>query len=126
MENYSNTNLNSVSIEPVLAPLTAVPSGVEETELTQARHSVARVVVTDVDVPIALTRLTLAILSLRLSKVPGAAGLASVPDIIGFTHTELVLGILREQAVTGDSETIEKRMECRDITLRCLHLHMSV
>ena len=96
-----NTNLDGVSIEPVLASLTAVPCCVEETELTQAGDSVARVVVTDVNVAITLTRLTLFILCLRLSKVSGATGLASVPDIIGFTHTELVLSILREQAVTG-------------------------
>ena len=106
-----NTNLDGIPIEPVFAPLTAVSSCVEETELAEARDSVARVVVIDVNIAITLTRLTLSILSLRLSKVPGATGLTSVPDIIGFTHTELVLSILREEAVTGDGETKEKKVQ---------------
>ena len=103
--------LDGVTVVPGITSLTAVPSRVEETELTQAGDSVTRIVVHCVNVPVTLTRLTLAIRALRLSKVSGTTGLASVPDIIGFTHTELVLSIFREEAVTGDSETKEKKVQ---------------
>ena len=93
-------SLDGVTIEPGLTPLTAVPSSVVETELTQAGDSVTGIVIHRVNVPVTLTRLTLAIRGLWLSEVSRATGLAPVPDIIGFTDTELVLSILGEEAVT--------------------------
>ena len=92
--------LDGVTIEPGLAPLTAVPSSVVETELTQAGDSVTGIVIHRVNVPVTLTRLTLAIRGLWLSEVSGTTGLAPVSNIIGFTDTELVFSILGEEAVT--------------------------
>ena len=71
--------LDGVTVVPGLTSLTAVPSRVEETELTQAGDSVTRIVIRSVNVPVTLTRLTLAIRALRLSKVSRTTGLASVP-----------------------------------------------
>ena len=97
--------LDGVTVIPGLTPLTAITSRVEETKLTQAGDSVTRIVIRRVNVPVTLTRMTLAIRTLRLSKVSRTTGLASVPNIIRFTDAELVLSIFREEAVTRQSKT---------------------
>ena len=97
--------LDGVTIVPWLTPLTPVSSCVEQTELADAGDSVTGVVIRHINIAITLTGFTLATRSLRLSEVSGTTGFASVPDIVGLTQAVLVLCVLREEAITGQSET---------------------
>ena len=98
--NLTVLGIDSVSKEPGLTSLAAISSGVVQTQLTQSSNSVTGLMICHVNVSIALTGLTEAIISIWFSKISWTTSLASVSNIVWFTFTELVFSRVREQAIT--------------------------
>ena len=85
---------DGVTIEPGLAPLTVVSSCVKETQLADTSDVVTGIVVSHINVAIALTWLTVSTGGLRLTKISRTTSLTSVSDIVWLADTILVLSIL--------------------------------
>lgn len=74
--------VDCITVEPILASLTLVSDGVALAEQAQTRCAVASHRVVDVNISVAVARLTISSNNIRLAKVSWAALLTPLPSVV--------------------------------------------